>query len=224
MKRPTLQSILDFLLHRLTRLEFHGTEHIPAEGGIVIATNHLSRLDPVILMITPNRKDITALVTDKYLRYPLFKWILQTAGVIWIDRTKADFVAFGEAVKAIRRGLAVGIAPEGTRSKIGKLMEGKSGAVLLASRADVPIVPVGIAGSDTAFAMLKRLRRPTITVRFGPPFRLPPLERENRDSMLKQWTDEVMCRIAALLPERYHGYYQGHPRLQELLLGTTFQE
>lgn len=216
MKRSTLQSILNVVLHTLIDLKFEGLEHIPTEGGILVTTNHLSRFDIVILFVTPNRKDITALVADKYQRYSVFSWIVRTAEGIWIDRSKADFVAFGEAVKAIRKGLALGIAPEGTRSRNGKLLEGKSGAVLLASRAGVLIVPVGIAGSESVVQMLKRLRRPKVTVRFGAAYQLPPMDRESRENALKKYTEEVMCRIAALLPEEYHGFYSGHPRLAEL--------
>ncbi|MDZ4159836.1 MAG: lysophospholipid acyltransferase family protein [Anaerolineaceae bacterium] len=216
MKRSTLQSILNVVLHCLIDLKFEGLEHIPTEGGILVTTNHLSRFDIVILFVTPNRKDITALVADKYQRYSVFSWIVRTAEGIWIDRSKADFVAFGEAVKVIRKGLALGIAPEGTRSRNGKLLEGKSGAVLLASRAGVPIVPVGIAGSESVVQMLKRLRRPKVTVRFGAAYQLPPMDREQRENALKKYTEEVMCRIAALLPEEYHGFYTGHPRLAEL--------
>ncbi|HSO14048.1 MAG TPA: hypothetical protein VLT51_16855, partial [Anaerolineales bacterium] len=64
---------------------------------------------------------------------------------------------------------------------------------------------------------LKRLKRTRMTVTAGPSFTLPPLPKENRDEALKQYTDEIMCHIAALLPEKYRGVYEEHPRLKELL-------
>lgn len=217
MKRETLQAIVHWLFRHFSRLQFIHSEYVPSEGGVIVATNHLSRLDIPVLFLNPARPDITALVTDKYQDYPLFRWFADTAHGIWIDRTKADFTAFREAADVLRKGGCVGISPEGTRSESGALLEGKAGTALLALKADVPIVPVGIAGTELALGPMLTLRKPPITARFGPAFKLPPLERDNRDETLKQYTDEIMCRIAALLPEEYHGFYSDHPRLKELL-------
>lgn len=216
MKRETLKNILHRLLNLLTRVEYHHLEYVPPRGGIIIATNHLSRLDIPVLLVIPARDDVTALVTDKYKAYPLFKWLVTTANGIWLDRTKADFTAFKAAVEAIKDGQAMGIAPEGTRSQTGGLIEGKSGVVLLALRAGCPIVPVGISGTDTAVADMLKLKRPPIQVTFGPAFTLPPLDRDNREEQLKRYTDEVMCRIAVTLPEKYRGVYREAPRVKEL--------
>jgi 1-acyl-sn-glycerol-3-phosphate acyltransferase len=111
------------------------------------------------------------------------------------------------------------IAPEGTRSRTGSLIEAKPGASYLATKLDRPIVPVGITGTEDQALLgnLKKLRRGSIVVTAGPSFTLPPLPKENRDEALKQYTDEIMCHIAALLPEKYRGVYANHPRLKELL-------
>jgi 1-acyl-sn-glycerol-3-phosphate acyltransferase len=217
MKRETLKSIMSFLLNRLAKVEFEGLENIPREGGIIVATNHLSRVDIPVLFLTPNRPDITALVADKYQSYPLFKFIIDTAGCIWIDRSKADFAAFRLAVDVLKSGLALGISPEGTRSESGKLLEGKSGTILIADKAKVPIVPVGLSGTDKVQPSMLRLKRQRVVARFGPAFTVPPIERDHRDEQLKQYTDEMMTRIAALLPVEQRGFYADHPRLKELL-------
>lgn len=215
MKRATLQKIVDWLLHTLTNIEYSGLENIPAEGGVLITTNHMSRLDIPTLFINPVRKDITALIADKYQDHFFFGWFARTSEGIWIDRSKADFTAFRDAITALKNGRAVGISPEGTRSDIGQLAEGKAGTIILALKSQVPIVPVGISGTDVAVKMIFTLRRPTIHLRFGPAYHLPPLGRDNREETMKQYTDEIMCRIAALLPPKYHGVYADHPRLKE---------
>lgn len=217
MKRETLQNWMRFIFDKFTHLEFIHPEYVPSQGGVIVATNHLSRIDIPVLFLIPTRPDITALVTDKYKRYPFFRWFAETARGIWIDRTKADFTAFREAISVLRRGGCVGISPEGTRSRTGELLEGKAGAALLALKADVPIVPVGLSGTEKALEGIFTLRYPTITAKFGPAFRLEPLKRETREETLKRYTDEIMCRIAMLLPERYRGFYRNHPRLKELL-------
>ncbi|NMB90682.1 MAG: 1-acyl-sn-glycerol-3-phosphate acyltransferase [Chloroflexi bacterium] len=217
MKRETLLNIIRSLLDRLATVEFYGLEHIPPKGGVIIATNHLSRLDIPFLFINPVRSDITALVADKYRAYLFFHFIIKTAGGIYIDRSKADFTAFRAALDALRQGRALGISPEGTRSISGQLLEGKSGTVLLAEKGNVPIIPVGLTGTEGGFTKILTLQHPHLVARFGPMFRLPPVSREHRDEDLKRNTDEVMLRIAALLPERYRGFYANHPRLGQYL-------
>ncbi len=216
MKRETLQRLVRLGISALTVSHFIGVENIPASGGVILATNHMSRIDIPLLFTIPVRPDITALVTDKYQNYAFFKWFTITAGGIWIDRTKADFTAFRIAAEVIGEGRALGIAPEGTRSE-GELLEGKSGTVLLALKTGVPVLPVGISGTETCNSEWKRLRRPKITVSIGKALNFAPLERSNREAQLQQYTTEIMCQIAALLPEKYHGFYRGHPRLKEIL-------
>lgn len=207
MKKETLRRLVRFLVKTLTRTEFIGLEHIPASGGIIIAINHMSHIDTPILFVNPVRSDITALVTTKYLERPLIKWFIETAEGIWIDRDIADFTAIQTASKALAQGLALGIAPEGTRSKTAQLQEGKPGTVMLALKSGAPIVPVGIAGTEDAFKRLLRLRRPRITVRIGEPFTLPEFQPHHRSEELKRWTDILMRRIAELLPPEYRGVY-----------------
>ena len=217
IKRTRLQRLIQWLIKALTNTQFIGAENLPPEGGVIVATNHVSRLDIPVLFVNPARPDITALVANKYLRYPLFRWITESAGGIWIDRSTADFAAFSKSMELLRSGRALGIAPEGTRSTTHALIEGKPGTVLLAQRSGLPVVPVGIAGSDTATGKMLTFRKPTITAVFGKPVILPPAPRENREQVMQQQTDEIMCRIAALLPESYRGAYANHPRTLELL-------
>lgn len=217
MDRHQLYRLVSFVFRHLTTTTFIGSEHIPPTGGFVMATNHISRLDTPVLFINPVRRDMTALVADKYMNHILFRWFTRIAEGIWIDRTKADFSAMNQALAMIRTGRPMGIAPEGTRSTTARLLEGKPGVVLLAQRAQVPIVPVGIWGTEKTQPNLIRLRRGIIHAHFGPAFNLPPLPREGRDAEIQRQTDEVMCRIAVLLPPEYRGFYADHPRLQELL-------
>lgn len=217
MKRTRIQRLSHWLIKALTNTVYIGTENLPLEGGLIVATNHVSRLDIMVLFVNPVRPDITALVANKYLRYPLFRWITESAGGVWIDRSIADFGAFSKSMEVLRSGRALGIAPEGTRSTTHALIEGKSGTMLLAQRSGLPVVPVGIEGSDTATGKILTFRKPTIKVMFGKPVTLPPAPRENREQVMQQQTDEIMCRIAALLPESYRGVYANHPRTLELL-------
>ena len=137
----------------------------------------------------------------------MFDWIIRTGGGIDLDRENTDFGALRAGVEALKRGLALGIAPEGTRSKNGGLLEGTAGTVLVALKAEVPIVPVGIYGTENVFLRAFTFQRPRLTISYGKPFCLEPLDRSRRSEQMKEYTDEVMCRIAAQLPEQHHGFY-----------------
>ena len=217
MKRETLQNLVRFLLSVLTDTRFEGLENLPETGGVIIATNHMSRLDIPVLLCNPRRPDITALVADKYRRYSFFAWFARTAGAIWLDREKADFAAFRAAAEVLAEGRSLGIAPEGTRSTTGQLLQGKPGTVLVAVRTGMPIVPVGIHGTEDGMKKISTFRRPKIVAKFGELFRIPPIDREQREAQMQYWTDEIMLRIAVLLPEKYHGFYAGYPRIRELM-------
>ncbi len=217
MRRKVIRAMVRFLFWLLSRVEVVGYENFPITGGVLVVTNHMSRIDPALLFAIGDREDMTALVTDKYRRYPFFRWLIEGVGGIWINRESADFRALRAASEFLQAGGMLGIAPEGTRSRTGQLLPAKTGAAYLADRSGVPILPVAITGSEKVWRELARLHRPHLRVQFGQPFHLPPVDRRNRENMLQCNTDEIMCRIAAMLPRQYWGAYADHPRLKELL-------
>lgn len=216
-----LRTIFRFLFRVLTRVEVIGVEKVPLRGGYILATNHLSRLDPPLLFMLIERNDLTALVADKYQKYPFISWFVNTLKGIWIHREDADFGALKEARRYLQEGGLLGIAPEGTRSRSKGLQPGKPGVAYLADKASVPVVPVAISGTEGAIYKILTLRRPKIRVVFGDPIHFPPVNRERRDEMLQRHTDEILCRIAALLPAEYRGVYADHPRLKEILTASS---
>jgi 1-acyl-sn-glycerol-3-phosphate acyltransferase len=121
-----------------------------------------------------------------------------------------------EARQFLRNGGMLGIAPEGTRSHTGALIQAKTGTAYLADKARVPVVPAAVYGSESAVRQLFSFHRPAIHIEFGKPFTLEPINRLTRDADLQRNIDEIMCRIAAMLPQRYWGVYAGHPRLKAL--------
>jgi len=171
---------------------------------------------PLLLNIIP-RDDLAALVTDKYKYNPLFALFVVTTGSVWINREIADFTAIRAGLAIIRKGGILGIAPEGTRSKRSQLLEAKNGTAMLAEKANVPVVTVSTYGIETAMSDILHFRRTQIHVTFARPFQLPPVSRENREADLTRNTEEIMCRIAANLPEKYRGFYKHHSRTLELI-------
>lgn len=215
--RKFIRSLLYFLFRTLARLEVYGIENIPLTGGCILAGNHLGTFDgPLIYSLIP-RQDATALVAHTHQRNPFYRWIVDQVGGIWIDRSIADFHALKLARQYLQNGGLLGISPEGTRSKSGEIQQPKPGAAFLASMvADIPIIPAAITGTENAAYHLWRLQRPRLRVQFGEPFTLLPLDRKDKDASLTRNTDEIMCRIAAMLPPEYRGVYADHPRLLAL--------
>ncbi len=217
INRYNLRNISRWLYKALFDVTVEGQENIPLTGGCILATNHMSRLDtPLLLNIIP-RDDLAALVTDKYRFNPLFALFVITTGSVWINREIADFPAIRAGLAIIRKGGILGIAPEGTRSKRSQLLEAKNGTAMIAEKANVPVITVSIYGIETAMSDLLHFRKTKIYAIFGKPFQLPPVGRDNRESDLTRNTEEIMCRIAANLPEKYRGFYRDHSRTQELL-------
>lgn len=207
MKRETLQRLVRFLIKTLTYTEFIHPENIPASGPVILATNHMSHIDTPVLFVNPTRPDITALVTTKYKENWFVRLFTDIAEGIWIDRDIADFTAIRKASDVLALGWVLGIAPEGTRSKSGRLQEGKPGTIMLALKSGAPVVPVALTGTEDALKKLSHLRRPHITVTFGEPFTLPEFAPRHRSEELHRWTDILMRKIAAMLPEKYRGVY-----------------
>ena len=194
-------------------------DHLPNSGGFVIAANHIGRLDAALVYYILDRPDIIMMVAEKYEKYAFYRWLVKLSDALFIDRYNADIHIVRETLRRLQWGQILAITPEGTRSKTGKLIEAKAGGLYLAMKAGVPILPVGVTGTDDRIVIdrLKHFKRLNIRVVAGQPFTLPLVSGAGRETVLAQYTDEVMCRIAILLPEERRGFYAQHARLSELL-------
>jgi len=217
---PKIARLLFKLFVGLTaHLEIHGLEHLYELKSGILAGNHIGRLDAALIFQFSNRDDIIMMVAEKYQENVLVRWFVRQLNAIFVDRYNADFTVLRKVLKRLEQGGVLVLSPEGTRSPNARLQAAWPGASYLAMKAGVPIVPVGLAGSEDSkfFRNLRRLRRTDVVIRVGKPFTLTPISGENRDAALKNYNDEIMCRIAALLPSEYRGVYRDHPRLHELL-------
>jgi 1-acyl-sn-glycerol-3-phosphate acyltransferase len=202
-----LQKITRFLLWCLTRLEVQGVENFPAEGPVLMAVNHLFMLDvPIYFAVVPRRPVV--FVGHNWERVPLLNRYLERAlTAIWVNREIADRQALRQATRALKAGCLFCMAPEGTISQTGGLIQGKSGAAYLATRTSATIVPLVAYGQEKAFHYWKRLRRVPISVRVGSAYRLPAGKADT--AALEQHTETIMLSLAKLLPPEYRGVYAG---------------
>jgi 1-acyl-sn-glycerol-3-phosphate acyltransferase len=215
--RSILRGLVILLAKLLTRTDIKGLENIPNEGGVLLTANHLSVVDPALVFMSLDRQDATGFVAKKHQNNLFYRTVVNLVGGIWLNRYEADTQALRKARQHIRNGGMFGIAPEGTRSPTGALVPGKTGAAYLADISKVPIQPVAIYGSEDAGRRILRLERPRMQVFFGELYTLPKIDRKDREAGLQRNTDEIMCRIAAMLPKKYRGAYTDYPRVQELM-------
>lgn len=202
-----LRGLARFLLWVFTRLEVHGVENIPLSGPVLLVSNHLHWLDPVVAVALIPRQ-ATMFAADKWEPVPVIGHLLRwSQNTIFVARGEVDRRALGQALQVLKSGGMLGIAPEGTRSPTGALQEAHSGTAYLASRTGAVVVPMGIAGQEKAVKCWRTLRRPHIVALIGPSFVIPGTPNRVKGEELDAYTVEIMGRIAALLPPEYRGVY-----------------
>jgi 1-acyl-sn-glycerol-3-phosphate acyltransferase len=200
------------------KLEVRGLENLPTTGGYIQAANHMSRTDPPILFFNlPKGRQMTVLAADKY-RSTIFHWFLELMPVIYVRRGSVSRDTIRAAVRLLSGGGVLGVAPEGTRSMVTHaLQEGKTGAAYMAIAARVPVIPVAVTGTEHVVRNILHLRRTNLMISYGKPLMPPVAEGGGRSALVEQFTAEIMCQIAALMPPQYWGVYADHPRLKEIL-------
>jgi len=176
-------------------LELHGREHVPPRGPLLVFTNHASILDTPAIMAVDPYPNTTMVAKASMFRVPLVGGILRARSAIPVDRRGHDVASVRALLAALRRGQPVAVAPEGHRSTTGRLTPINPTLARLAVRADVPILPIGIAGSFDALPPGARFpRRRKIVLRVGPAFRL------DRSLSEREAASRIGQAIAALLP------------------------
>jgi 1-acyl-sn-glycerol-3-phosphate acyltransferase len=217
--RNFLRWLIIAILNLIADIEIHDVQNVPEHGGFVIATNHIGIIDIAMFHYQFNRYDMFIPVAEKWEKQGWIRFLARELNFLFVDRYNPDLKALRKMIGLMEAGNSLVIAPEGTRSRTGALITGKPGVAYLAARSGFPVVPVAITGTEdkVIWANVKRFRRSRVTLTAGKPFSLPPIPRETRDAALQGYTDEIMCQIAVILPERYRGVYAHHPRLKELL-------
>ncbi|HSQ17179.1 MAG TPA: lysophospholipid acyltransferase family protein [Anaerolineales bacterium] len=211
--------VVNFIFRILSRVKVYGAERIPDVPSFIAVSNHVGRLDAGLVYYLLDRRDIIMLVAEKYRDHAWSRALVWAVNGIYINRFNADLNALREVFRRLKQGGVMVVAPEGTRSKSGTLQEGRDGASFIAARTGLTIMPGGLVGTQDAqvVSRLRKFKRLDIELRIGQPFTLPPLEGRNRAEQLTEYTDEIMCRIAILLPAEMRGIYADHPRTAELL-------
>ena len=195
-------SAVRLLLRIWDRFEIHNPENVPAVGGCIIASNHVSFLDPPAVAVGIKHRVVHFMARDTLFSTPFARWFLTGVQVMPMDRTRGDVGALRKGISMLKSGKVLGLFPEGTRSPNGEIQSAKGGIGFLISKADVRVVPAYVDGSFEAFPKgAKRIKRGRVRVYYGKP--IEPSEfaalGTDRDSYARIG-ELVMSRIAALKP------------------------
>jgi 1-acyl-sn-glycerol-3-phosphate acyltransferase len=191
-----------------------GEEHVPDEPGVIVASNHLSIMDPLVVCATIERlvkRRVRYMAKGEAFAWPVLGRLMTAYGGFGVRRGRPDRDAYRIAREVLASGDWLGLAPEGTRSRSGSLGEPKQGVALLAVRTGAPILPIGISDTDVLWPVGGRFPRlgTTVRMRFGAVIRPGEVTsggRPDREAVAAE-TEELMRTIAALLPARYRGRF-----------------
>ncbi len=176
------------------RAEIIGKENLPAEGGVILAANHMSNWDPPFLATFLSRP-VSYMAKKELFDVPILRQIIESCYSFPVKRGAADRGAIKAALQALKEGRCIGLFPEGTRSRDGKIHKAEAGVALLAAMGDVPVVPAAILGTDRIFSL--RSFFPKLTVIYGKPMLLDGKHRDKET--LQIFSQKIMEEIGKMV-------------------------
>ena len=199
--------LIRILVFPFATWEVKGRENVPAQGPLLIACNHLHLADPPIVAASFKLKSVF-MAKEELWRNRWSRFWVANFGAFPVRRGGIDREAIRQAEYWLNRGVSVIMFPEGTRSSDARMKPALPGASFIALHMGVPILPVSIAGTEK-FRNLKWcfFHHPRITVTFGHPFIPPPTDGKSTKDQRNELMNDIMRRIAALLPQEYRGVY-----------------
>jgi len=215
-KRWMWEWVFLILTNLLYRIDERGKERLPHEGPVLLYYNHIHYADPFVLLTRLKGVRYAVPVGKReILDEPIIGKMADWYGAIFVSRGEADLVALHACLVVLDAGHVVVVAPEGTRSKTGGLMQGQRGLGFLARRTHAVMQPVAIWGTPDFPSANKRGHRALAHVHFGRPYRVELPATMNRKASESAVTEFAMQELAALLPEHLRGVYSPAPSTPE---------
>lgn len=199
--------VIKMILSVICKVDKEEIKNIPEEGPLLLIFNHINFLEVPIIYLSLQPRKVGAIVKKENWDNWFFRILSNAWGGIPVDREKPKKSTFKEAEKVLKDKKILCIAPEGTRSETGELGEGHLGVVFIALRNQVPIYPMVHYGAEKFWHNIKRFKRTQITFKVGTPFMLASETRATKE-IQHEMGNQIMIRLAAMLPEKYRGVYK----------------
>lgn len=193
-----LKPLVKAVIWTVFRVQVVGGERIPVQGPAILAANHVSWLDAILLAILADRP-VHMVAKQELFRIPVIGFVLRRAYVMEARRDGSDYVVLRRALQALRDGHLVGLFPEGTRSRTGHLQEPRGGVALLAFHADAPVVPVAVRGTEQVYEKGWFWHRRPVQVVVGQPVSLGQRQGRVGRQELNEASGRIMGAISSLL-------------------------
>jgi len=202
-----VSAILKLGIQILCRIDAPDIHKVPPRGPLIAFSNHTGQLEVAVMFAQLQPRPITGWVKIESWDNPFLRWLFNLWGAIPVKRGEADTSALRKAMEAIQQGCIFGVAPEGTRNITGRLRHAHPGVVMLAILSRAPLLPIAHWGGEDFRKNLARLKRTDFHIRVGKPFCLKVEGIKMTREIRQQIADEMMFRLAELLPPEYRGEY-----------------
>ena len=214
--------LINFIIRVYTRItcriDAPDLQKVPMQGPLIIISNHTGQIEVPLIYAHLQPRKLTGWAKIKSWDNKFLNWVFGVWGMIPVRRGEADMHALKAALRALEKGLIFGITPEGTRNYNGILRRGLPGAVTIALHTGAPILPIAHWGGEIFMKNLKHLKRTDFHIRLGEPFKINTQGIKVTGEIRQQIVDEMMYRLAKLLPEEYRGEYSDMSKSVEKFL------
>lgn len=192
----------------LCRIDAPDLHKLPMKGPLIVYSNHTGQIEVAVLFGHLQPRPLTGWAKVESWDNAFLNWLFNLWGLIPVRRGEADTTALRKALAALEQGYIFGIAPEGTRNITGRLKRAHPGAVMLAIRAGVPLLPLAHWGGESFLRNLAHFKRTDFHIRVGDPICLKLDGVRMTREIRQQIVDEMMYRLAELMPANYRGEYE----------------
>lgn len=217
LSRAFLVALFRVTTGALFRVHGDALSRVPMRGPLIIMLNHVDILEIPLLYSRLQPRPLRGMVLAARWKNPLLAWILNSCGAIPLERGGMNREAIYRALDVLRAGEILGIMPEGTRSYDGLLRKGHPGVVLLALKSGAPLLPIVSYGGEKFRENFRKMRRTDFFINVGEKFSCKPVDTPASSQVRAQILDEMMYRMARLLPPEYRGNYSNIPAEEQWL-------